>query len=596
LPCSTHQRAKSKSVCDAEGKPIFDFLEAHVEQQAEHPRLAFVTHRVDQRLVAVAQVDRAPDRRLVRARKSKHKKVAARRHGRAHKGAGRPRPPAFAAGRHALRSAQTIKGRHGMRLGTWAAAFLIGVMLSASTFAAPPIPPSDIPASFIPVAPKTDFILRELMVPMRDGVKLHTVIVMPKTTRGAPMLLTRTPYGIASAFKGNARSIVELLSGMNRELVAAGYILVAQDIRGRFGSEGDYRLLRPRAGTTLNPTKVDESTDAWDTIDWLVKNVPQSSGRVGIFGGSYGGFTTLMAEMNPHPALKAAVPFNSVVDVWTGDDLFHHGAFRQTYLDWVYSLVSEKSSALPWPEPRYDAYETWLAGSAGAVASAQGMDKLPFWQRVIEHPAYDAYWQEQAVDKQLAAAPLTVPTLHIHSQWDQEDIYGPMAAYAATEAKDKANDLNFLVIGPWRHGGGVGNGSELGAIKFGADTGLAFRQTVMIPFLDRYLKDGAPKTDIAPVTVFETGSNIWHRYDHWPLACAQGCATPSKALYLQAGKRPRLRSALGRRHRVRRICLGSRQAGHLSAAPVPTRPMHPIRPGAAGWSTISASPPTGPTC
>jgi putative CocE/NonD family hydrolase len=423
-----------------------------------------------------------------------------------------------------------------MRLGTWAAAFLIGVMPSASTFAAPPIPPSDIPASFIPVAPKTDFILRELMVPMRDGVKLHTVIVMPKTTRSAPMLLTRTPYGIASAFKGNARSIAELLSGMNRELIEAGYILVAQDIRGRFGSEGDYRLLRPRAGTTLNPTKVDESTDAWDTIDWLVKNVPQSSGRVGIFGGSYGGFTTLMAEMNPHPALKAAVPFNSVVDVWTGDDLFHHGAFRQTYLDWVYSLVSEKSSALPWPEPRYDTYDTWLAGSAGAVASAQGMDTLPFWQRVIEHPAYDAYWQEQAVDRQLAAVPLTVPTLHIHSQWDQEDIYGPMAAYAATEAKDKANDLNFLVIGPWRHGGGVGNGSELGAIKFGADTGLAFRQTVMIPFLDRYLKDGAPTAEIAPVTVFETGSNAWRRYDHWPLACALGCATKSTALYLQSGK------------------------------------------------------------
>jgi putative CocE/NonD family hydrolase len=415
-----------------------------------------------------------------------------------------------------------------------AAAFLLGVMTCLPARAA--IPPADIPAGFVPLAPKTDFILRELMIPMRDGVKLHTIIAMPKITSGAPILLTRTPYGIDGAFKANARSITELLSGMNRELSQAGYILVAQDIRGRYGSEGDYRLLRPKAGTPLNTTRVDESTDAWDTIDWLVKNVPQSNGRIGVFGGSYGGFTTLMAEMNPHPALKAAVPFNSVVDVWTGDDLFHHGAFRQTYLDWVFSLVSDKDSALPWPEPRYDAYETWLAGSAGAVASAQGMDSLPYWQRVIEHPAYDNYWQDQAVDRLLKDTPLTVPTLSIHSQWDQEDIYGPIAAYRALEAKDKANDLNFLVIGPWKHGGGVGNGSELGAIKFGSDTGYAFRHDVMIPFLDRYLKDGAPKVTIAPVTAFETGTNVWRHYDSWPQSCAQGCAATSQALYLQPGK------------------------------------------------------------
>jgi putative CocE/NonD family hydrolase len=417
-----------------------------------------------------------------------------------------------------------------------AAAALLGILVGLPAASAQPVlPPSDIPPTFKPVEPAVDYIRREVMVPMRDGARLHTIIVMPRGTAGAPILLSRTPYGIDGNLKAGARSIGELVSGMQGEFVAAGYILVLQDIRGRYGSEGDYRLLRPMAGTPLNPTKVDESTDAWDTIDWLVRNVPESNKRVGVFGGSYGGFTTLMAEIDPHPALKAAVPFNSVVDVWTGDDLFHHGAFRQTYLDWVYSLVSEKGSKLPWPEPRYDAYDTWMAGSAGAVASAQGMDGLPFWERVKAHPAYDDYWSAQALDKVIAGKAWTVPTLHIHSQWDQEDIYGPMAAYAATEAKDAKNGLNFLVIGPWRHGGGVGNGTELGAIRFGEDTAKAFRRTILIPFLDSYLKDGAGKAAIAPVTVFETGTNAWRTADRWPLSCGSGCPAVSQALYLQPG-------------------------------------------------------------
>jgi putative CocE/NonD family hydrolase len=230
------------------------------------------------------------------------------------------------------------------------------------------------------------------------------------------------------------------------------------------------------------------------------------------------------------------VPFNPVTDVWTGDDLFHNGAFRETYLDWVYSLVSDKSSALPWPEPRHDAYDTWLqAGSAGAAATAQGMDKLPYWRRITEHPAFDAYWQEQALDRRLAREPLTVPTLMIQSQWDQEDIYGGAATYAAMETRDKANDTNFLVMGPWRHGGANGVGTELGAIKFGEDTAAEFRKNILIPFLDAHLKDGAPKADIAPVSVFETGSNLWRRYESWPQSCANGCPAKSQPLYLQPG-------------------------------------------------------------
>jgi len=402
-----------------------------------------------------------------------------------------------------------------------------------------PIPGSDIPPKFKASEPARDFVMRDVMIPMRDGVKLHSIILIPNGVgtgaARAPIILDRTPYGAKDGVKGGKGLLLEgLVSPSEAELAAAGYILVVQDIRGRFGSGGDYRLLRPLAGP-LNPTKVDHSTDAWDSIDWLVKNVPESNGRVATMGTSYDGFTTLMSLVGPHPALKAAVPFNPVADVWTGDDLFHHGAFRQTYLDWVHSLVSEKSSEISWFEPRHDGYDTWMAGSAGAVASAAGLDQSPFWQRVVEHPAYDDYWQGQAVDRILARQPLAVPTLMIHSQWDQEDIYGAPAVYAAMEPKDTANDRNFLVIGPWRHGGGNGDGSALGPIKFGGDTGKWFRTNVLIPFLDARLKDGAATADIAPVTAFETGSNVWRRYDRWPQACAAGCPQASQPLYLRAG-------------------------------------------------------------
>jgi len=255
------------------------------------------------------------------------------------------------------------------------------LLLASAAQAAPPsrapIPPSDIPNKFSPVAEARHYTLREVMIPMRDGVKLHSFIVIPEGLTHAPILLSRTPYGAAGSLHRDSTSIDGLLGLANAQLANSGYILVIQDIRGRYGSEGDYRMLRPLVGP-LNTTKVDHATDAYDTIDWLVKNVPESNGRVGTIGTSYGGFTTLMSLIHPHPALKAAVPFNPVVDIWTGDDLFHHGAFRETYLDWVYSLVSEKSSALPWPEPRHDAYDTWLkAGSAGAAARRAMMPMIP---------------------------------------------------------------------------------------------------------------------------------------------------------------------------------------------------------------------------
>ena len=420
---------------------------------------------------------------------------------------------------------------------TWALVF--SVTIASGTFAAEPahdLPGTgDIPEKFEPVTTLMDFDKREVMIPMRDGAKLFTIVVIPKGAVHAPMILDRTPYSAAKFVSRlpspHAALALPLAYG---ELAEAGYIIVAQDVRGKYKSEGAYVMNRPLVGP-LNGTGVDHATDAYDTIDWLVKNVPESNGKVGAMGTSYDGFTVLMSLVNPHPALRAAVPFNPMVDTWRGDDWFHNGAFRQTYADYIYAQTADKKSDDEWTPARYDAYETWLtSGSAGALGTSLGMDRLPFWSRLIAHPAYDDYWQGQAVDKILARQPLSVPILYVHSQWDQEDIYGAPAAYAATEAQDARNDLNYLVIGPWRHGGGNGDGSSLGSIKFDGDTGRWFRRHVLLPFLDAHLKDGALPADIAPVTAFETGSNEWRRYERWPQSCASGCPYTSRKLYFAA--------------------------------------------------------------
>src|SRR5258708_30786938 len=402
-----------------------------------------------------------------------------------------------------------------------------------------PVPPAggDIPADFKIVTEADDYIKRDVMIPMRDGVKLHTVIIIPKGAAHAPMILDRTPYN-AGKFTSSAESprralILPLSYG---ELADAGYIIVAQDVRGKYKSEGDYVMTRPLSGD-LNHTPVDHSTDDCDTIDWLVKNVAEANGKVCTMGTSYDGFRVVMSLVNPHPALKAAAPFNPMVDTWIGDDWFHNGALRQTYADYIFEQTAEKSSETKWIAPRYDAYGTWLAiGSAGTLGKALGMDQLPFWQRLIAHPAYDRYWSEQAVDKILAARPLTVPTLYVHSQSDQEDIYGAVAAFTATRSQSGAgHDNSHLVIGPWRPGGATGVGLSLGAIKFDGDTGGWFRLHVLLPFFDSHLKDNAPQADIATVTAFETGANVWRRYDQWPQSCASGCPFKSAPLYLAAG-------------------------------------------------------------
>jgi len=307
-----------------------------------------------------------------------------------------------------------------------------------------------------------------------------------------------------------------------------------QDVRGKYGSEGDYVMNRPLHGP-LNPTAVDHSTDTYDTIDWLVKNVPESNGKVGIIGISYDGFLPLMALVNPHPALKVSVPMNPMVDGWRGDDWFHNGAFRQQGMSYIYDQEATRKNEIKWWTSSLDPYDTFMESvSAGELGRRRGMEQLGFWRKLLEHPSYDAFWQGQAVDKILAAQPLKVPVLLVHSLWDQEDIYGDIAVYKAIEPKDIGNDKVFLALGPWHHGQAIREGSSLGAIRFGSDTARTFRHEVLRPFLDQYLKDGAPKADIAPVTAFETGTNVWRHLSSWPSGCAAGCPARPTPYYLSA--------------------------------------------------------------
>src|SRR5215470_3662298 len=386
-----------------------------------------------------------------------------------------------------------------------------------------------------------DYARRDVMIPMRDGIKLHTVILVPKGAKNAPILLTRTPYS-ANDLTTHARSahLGPSLWGYDNAtevVVQGGYIRVVQDVRGKYDSDGDYVMNRPLHGP-LNPTPVDHSTDTYDTIDWLVKNLPESNGKVGILGISYDGFLPLMALVNPHPALKVSVPMNPMVDGWMGDDWFHNGAFRQQNMPYIYEQEATRDNKAKWWVSHFDDYDEYMrAGSAGELGREHGLEQVGFWRKILEHPSYDAFWQQQAMDKILAAQPLKVPMMLVHSLWDQEDIYGAIAVYKAIKPKDTNNDKVFLVMGPWHHGQEIEDASALGALKFSSDTGLYFRKEILAPFLAQYLKDGAPKADVAPVTAFETGTNQWRRLSAWPAGCASGCAIHATRLYLSAGLR-----------------------------------------------------------
>jgi putative CocE/NonD family hydrolase len=465
---------------------------------------------------------------------------------------------------------------------------LLPVLAALAVFAAGaqeakyPAYPSETPAAFVPTTDGHDYARRVVEIPMRDGVRLHTVILVPNGARHAGILLTRTPYG-ADALSANRQSghLATALQGYDNAtdvIVEDGYIRVIQDVRGKYGSEGDYVMNRPLSGPQ-NPTPVDDATDCYDTIDWLVKHVPESNGRVGILGISYDGFEPLMALVNPHPALKVSVPMNPMVDGWMGDDWFHNGAFRQQNMSYIYEQTASRDNGIKWWSNFHDEYDLFMHyGSAGAMGKAYGMEQLGFWNKLLAHPDYDAFWRDQAVDRVLAAQPLKVPVMLVHSLWDQEDIYGALAVYRAIKPKDAGGDMVKLVMGPWYHGQEIEEGSALGALRFGSDTARYFRQHVLRPYLAQYLKDGAPKADIAPVTAFQTGTNQWQRLQRWPLACAAGCPAASRALYLQADNRLGFAPPGG----------GSAYVEYVSdpARPVPfrARPIQPIGYDGLTWS------------
>src|SRR5215813_10646748 len=355
--------------------------------------------------------------------------------------------------------------------------------------------PSETPSKFESTDYGFEYTRRDVMIPMRDGVKLHTVIIAPKGAKNAPILLTRTPYN-ATELTSHAQSshLGPILSGYDNAtevIVEGGYIRVVQDIRGKYGSEGDYVMNRPLRGRQ-NPTDVDHATDTYDSIDWLVKNIPETNGRVGILGISYDGFLPLMALFNPHPGLKVSVPMNPMVDGWMGDDWFHNGAFRQQNMPYVWEQVVSRSNESHWWTSHFDDYDEFMkAGSAGELGRLHGLEQAGFWRKLLAHPAYDEFWQDQALDRILADQPLKIPVMLVAGLWDQEDIYGATAIYKAIKPMDTNHDKVFLVLGPWYHGQQISEGSSLGAIKFNSDTALYFREHILRPFLAQDLKDGA---------------------------------------------------------------------------------------------------------
>ena len=396
-------------------------------------------------------------------------------------------------------------------------------------------PPSDIPAKFTPPQDARDYVKREVMIPMRDGTKLYTVIVFPKGTTNAPIVLTRTPYDAKSrANRMDSPHILSTLPQADEAFVKAGYIRVYQDIRGKYGSEGDYIVTRPVRGD-LNKTETDHVTDAYDTIDWLVKkaNLPESNGKVGMIGSSYEGFTVVMALLNPHPALKVAAPESPMIDGWMGDDWFHYGAFRLANIGWIGSQTGYKGKGDDPATGIYDNYEEFRRlGGASEWAKNSGFDQLPAWQKMVKHTAYDEFWQGQALDKLLAANPSNVPTIWEQGLWDQEDMYGAITAWEALKAKGKTGN-NFLVMGPWRHSQVNREGRELGPFKWNGDTAQQFREDMVLPLFNQYLKDG-PAANLPQAAIYNTGENHWDKLSQWPLACEKDCASPLKPIYLQA--------------------------------------------------------------
>ena len=357
----------------------------------------------------------------------------------------------------------------------------------------------------------------EYMVPMRDGVKLYTIVYAPKdTTQAWPFMLLRTPYGIPPYPLDQYKRVLGPSPDFDRD----GYIFVYQDARGKFKSEGTFRVMNPYKAVKRGPKDVDESSDNYDTIDWLLKHIPHNNGRVGQWGVSYPGWQTVMGMIAAHPALKASSPQSSPSDMFIGDDFHHNGAFRFMYVfNWLSGNARPRSAQTTERNRAFDygttdAYHFYLdIGTVAQVDQRYFHGQLPTWNEYLQHPNYDAYWRDQNVLKDLKG--ITHPVLNVTGWFDQEDFYGPMSIYYAIE-KNVAKNQNMLVVGPWNHGGwSAGPGDSLGPVKFGSATGEYFRNEVELPFFQRYLKDRTDKP-LAKAIVFETGTNVWKRYDSWP--------------------------------------------------------------------------------
>jgi putative CocE/NonD family hydrolase len=402
---------------------------------------------------------------------------------------------------------------------------------------------------------------QEEMIRTRDGVRLYTLIFTPSNqTENLPIIMQRTPYGISGTTSDS----------ISRELAADGYIFVYQDIRGRFKSEGEFMMGRPPRGANSSKS-VDESTDTYDTIDWLVKNVPRNNGRVGIVGVSYGGWLAAVATIDPHPALKASSPQAPMTDTYIGDDFFHNGAFRQSY---GYEYVKEMESSKELAEISFDrdAYDWYLQLGSLAKITAEGRGRWPTWNAFVAHPNYDAYWKTRAAQRYLK--PTTVATLVVGGWWDQEDFFGALATYEALEKYD-THHQNFIVLGPWNHGGWGGFARTLGDIDFGDSTGLYFRTRIQAPWLASYLKDNRPFNEPEAVT-FQSGSNRWTTSEHWPPREAV-----DRDLFLRSGGKLSFQKAVGSNTQESESYISD------PASPVPyrQRPIQPTYGRGSTWNT-----------
>lgn len=366
---------------------------------------------------------------------------------------------------------------------------------------------------FFPALSQTDTVTaykkEEVMIPMRDGVKLFTRIYIPEHAKGPfPFLLMRSPYS-----SWNMGTRYPLKDPYVRDMAKEGYIFVYQNIRGKQKSEGHFVMQRPVIADKTKDT-IDESTDTYDTIDWLLKHIKGNNGKVGQLGISYPGWLALVSASHPHPALKAVSPQAEMGDLFLGDDFHHNGAFRLSY-GFEYSFEQEASKGdTSFPFPQYDLYNWYLnLGSLANVNKKYFHHTIPTWDSFAAHPNYDSYWKRKSPLSYIDTP--KIPTLHVGGYWDQEDINGPQLFYAHMKKYD-TKDYDHIVLGPWYHGQWVAEDAEhIGNYEMGSNTSAYFQQHVQKVWFDYWLK-GIGNGHFPEAITFQTGSNEWKTYSSWP--------------------------------------------------------------------------------